>query len=54
VLDATVAAQPQLDAFLSEIFAGLLFTAADFPAPTATERAAPREEPEQAQPQLEM
>jgi Type ISP C-terminal specificity domain len=54
VLEATVAMQPQMNALLSEILAGLLFTAADFPAPTATERAAPGEEPEQAQPELEM
>ena len=54
VLEATVTTQPQLNALLSEILAAPLFTAADFPAPTATERAAPGEEPEQAQPQLEM
>ncbi|MEI7940039.1 MAG: type ISP restriction/modification enzyme [Verrucomicrobiota bacterium] len=54
VLEATVATQPQLNALLSEILAAPLFTAADFPAPTAPERAAPGEAPEQAQPQLEL
>ena len=54
VLEATVTTQPQLNALLSEILAAPLFTAADFPAPTAPERAAPGEAPEQAQPELEM
>lgn len=40
-LEATVAAHPGLDALLGEIVAGPLFAAADFPAPTATERKAP-------------
>ncbi|MCX6926770.1 MAG: DNA methyltransferase, partial [Verrucomicrobia bacterium] len=54
VLEATVATQPQMNALLSEILAAPLFTASGFPAPTAPERAAPGEEPEQAQPQLAM
>ena len=54
VLEATVAMQPLMNALLSEILAAPLFTAADFPAPTAPERAAPGEEPEQDQPQLAM
>jgi hypothetical protein len=54
VLEATVATQPEMNGLLSKILAAPLFTAADFPAPTVAERAAPGEEPEQAQPQLEL
>ena len=49
VLEATVAAQPELNALLSIILTAPLFTAADFPTPTAAERAAPGEEPEDHQ-----
>ena len=41
VLEATAAAQPELNSLLAEILAAPLFTAADFPTPTAAERAAP-------------
>ena len=54
VLEATVAAQPELNALLSEILAAPLFTAADFPTPTAAERAAPGEQAEEMQPTLEL
>ncbi len=54
VLEATVAAQPELNALLSEILAAPLFPAADFPTPTATERAAPGEQQEQAQSQMNL
>ena len=54
VLEATVAAQPELDALLSEILAAPLFAAADFPAPTAVERAAPGEQQEEMQTKLKM
>jgi hypothetical protein len=49
VLEATVAAQPELNTLLAEILAAPLFTAADFPTPTAAERAAPGEEAEDNQ-----
>ena len=49
VLEATTAAQPELNALLAEILAAPLFTAADFPTPTAAERAAPGEEREDNQ-----
>ena len=52
VLEATVAAQPELNALLAEILAAPLLTAADFPIPTAAERSAPEEEAEQAQAKL--
>ena len=52
VLEATVAAQPELNALLAEILASPLFTAADFPAPAAAERNAPSDEPEHAQQEL--
>ena len=54
VLEATVAAQPELNALLSEILAAPLFTAAEFPVPTAAERAAPGDEPEEKQAAFEM
>jgi hypothetical protein len=49
VLEATVAAHPAADALLAEIIAGPLFAAADFPTPTAAERAAPGEAAENPQ-----
>ena len=54
VLEATVAAQPELNALLSEILAAPLLTAADFPTPTAAERSAPGEKQEEKQPELEL
>ena len=54
VLEATVAAQPELNALLSEILAAPLFTAADFPTPTAAERSAPGEQQEETQTKLKM
>jgi hypothetical protein len=52
VLEATVAAQPELNTLLSEIVASPLFAAADFSTPTAAERAAPGDEQQQAHPEL--
>ena len=48
VLEATTAAQPELDVLLAEIIASPLFTAADLPTPTAAERDAPGEPTKQA------
>lgn len=53
MLEATVAAQPDLNALLGEIVAGPLFAALDFPSPTAAERAAPGEESEKHQGEME-
>jgi hypothetical protein len=52
VLEATVAVQPDLNALLSEILAAPLFTATDFPTPTAAERGAAGDEQEELQPEL--
>ncbi len=52
ILEATIAAQPELNRLLSEILAAPLFSAADFPIPTAAERAAPGGELEQSQTEL--
>ena len=49
VLEATVAAQPELNTLLAEILAAPLLAAADFPTSTAAERAAPGEEREDNQ-----
>ena len=54
VLEATVAAQPELNALLSEILTSPLFTAADFPTPIAAERNAPGDEPDDTQTVMEM
>ena len=53
VLEATVAAQPALDALLGEIVGEPLFAANDFPTPTAAERKPPGEEGEQEQATME-
>lgn len=53
VIEATVAAQPELNAVLAQIVAGPLFAATDFPTPTAAERAAPNEEPADEQGEIE-
>jgi hypothetical protein len=53
VIEATISAQPALNALLGEIVAGPLFAAIDFPIPAAAERAAPGDESEKHQAELE-
>lgn len=54
VLEATTAAQPELDSLLTEIIASPLFTAVDFPVPTTAERNAPADASKQAHPEFDL